>query len=374
MKRTPHMIASLTVAGLFLSGAMVSPLFAQTELPTDSSTDNPTEGSVDGSIDGFVPAPENPLEDPVQNKANGFPTEQSCDDSDDVSQSYSADGSTDEAVVATPDPYASDIACRTLLDGGSAADAVAAAQFTMGLTEPQSSGPGGGGIAVYYDADSDETKTWNASAPAPEDVTSSTKSGVPQTTKLINTLHDDYGDMDLDEVVDPIADLADDGFTVSKRMNSAINRRIGDMSEIPWPEVSSDDIPDEGDEVTNPDDADYLRDLDISGDLEPEDPLCVDYRENEVCGSSDAGTGMMIVGEALGILDNLDQDMVTDNTKHVVTEAERLALANGNTWMQDPDIDPELSEAYVDELVTNQEHLEEQADRIEGLTPVWWTP
>ncbi|PRC57198.1 gamma-glutamyltransferase, partial [Mycobacterium sp. ITM-2017-0098] len=37
-------------------------------------------------------------------------------------------------------------------DGGTAADALVTAQAVLGLVEPQSSGLGGGGFLLYYDA------------------------------------------------------------------------------------------------------------------------------------------------------------------------------------------------------------------------------
>ena len=54
--------------------------------------------------------------------------------------------------VATANPVATRAACDVLLQGGTAADAVVTAQFVLGLTEPQSSGIGGGGYILYHDA------------------------------------------------------------------------------------------------------------------------------------------------------------------------------------------------------------------------------
>ena len=291
-----------------------------------------------------------------------FKAGQSCEDSTQVSRSLSATGAKDDAVVVTPDPYASDIACRTLADGGTAADAVAAAQFTLGLTEPQSSGPGGGAVAVYHDAASGETRTWNASVPAPQGDDGTGVSGVPQTPQLMRTIQGTYGAKKFSDVLAPVAELADGGFQASKRFVGAVKRRHDVMTGMPWPGVSSANLPVPGDELTNPSYASYLRGLKVSGRIASEDALCADYRDTEVCGPGSTGTGMMVVGEALGILDQLE---LGDDPQHVVTEAERLALANGNTWMQDPTVDPELSRNYVDSLVTDPEHLKKQAVRID---------
>lgn len=138
------------------------------------------------------------------------------------------------------------------------------------------------------------------------------------------------------------------------------------ITELPWPEVSLTELPEPGETVTNPTYAEYLRTLEVPDRIRSEDALCVDYRDHEVCGSSSPDTGMMVVGEALGILDEIGADEMGSDPSHVVTEAQRLALANGNTWMQDPKVDPALAAAYVDTLVTDPEHLKRHADRIDS--------
>ena len=54
--------------------------------------------------------------------------------------------------VVTANPLATQAACEVLNDGGTAADALVTAQAVLGLVEPQSSGIGGGGFLLYYDA------------------------------------------------------------------------------------------------------------------------------------------------------------------------------------------------------------------------------
>ena len=53
-------------------------------------------------------------------------------------------------MVVTSDPSATDAAYNILKQGGNAVDAAITAQFVLGLTEPQSSGLGGGSFVLYY--------------------------------------------------------------------------------------------------------------------------------------------------------------------------------------------------------------------------------
>ena len=54
-------------------------------------------------------------------------------------------------IAVTADVLASQAAAKMLEWGGTAADAVIAAQLTLGLVEPQSTGLGGGAFALFYD-------------------------------------------------------------------------------------------------------------------------------------------------------------------------------------------------------------------------------
>ena len=69
--------------------------------------------------------------------------------------------------VATVDADATRVGLDVLRKGGNAVDAAVAAAATLGVTEPFSSGVGGGGFFVYYDAASKQVHTIDGRETAP---------------------------------------------------------------------------------------------------------------------------------------------------------------------------------------------------------------
>ena len=143
--------------------------------------------------------------------------------------------------VTSVDPYASRIGLQVLKQGGNAVDAAVATAAALGVTEPYSSGLGGGGYFVYYDAKSKKVKTLDGreTAPAamkhdafinpatgqpytftPDLVTSGVSVGVPGTPATWQAALDRWGSMTLADVLEPAADLARRGFKVDKTFNT----------------------------------------------------------------------------------------------------------------------------------------------------------
>ena len=81
--------------------------------------------------------------------------------------------------VATANPLATRAACEVLRDGGTAADALVTAQAVLGLVEPQSSGIGGGGFLLYYDAAAKSVQAYDGREVAPPPRPRTTCAGSP---------------------------------------------------------------------------------------------------------------------------------------------------------------------------------------------------
>ncbi|WP_336855686.1 gamma-glutamyltransferase [Sinomonas albida] len=137
--------------------------------------------------------------------------------------------------VSTVDPEASAAALEVLRNGGNAVDAAVAAAATLGVTEPYSSGIGGGGFFTYYDAKTRTVQSIDGreTAPAamqhdafinpatgkpynftPELVTSGVSVGVPGTAATWQRALDRWGTVGLGEALKPAIKVADRGFVV----------------------------------------------------------------------------------------------------------------------------------------------------------------
>jgi gamma-glutamyltranspeptidase / glutathione hydrolase len=137
--------------------------------------------------------------------------------------------------VTTVDPEASAAALHVLKQGGNATDAAIAAAATLGVTEPYSSGIGGGGFFVHYDAQTGKVQTIDGreTAPAsmphdafidpstgqpynftPELVTSGVSVGTPGSLATWQKALDRWGTMTLGQTFRPAIRVADRGFVV----------------------------------------------------------------------------------------------------------------------------------------------------------------
>src|SRR5690606_4310689 len=70
-------------------------------------------------------------------------------------------------LVSAANPMAAEAGMAVLRRGGSAVDAAVAVQAVLGLVEPQSSGLGGGGFMVHYDAETAEVTVYDGRETAP---------------------------------------------------------------------------------------------------------------------------------------------------------------------------------------------------------------
>ncbi len=158
-------------------------------------------------------------------------------------------GAYEHFAVAADHALASEAGAEILRAGGNAADAAAATMLALGVVNPQSSGMGGGGFALYYDA-SDGSLTFldfreRAPAAATPDMFAENEptgghasrpsqlgglaTGVPGEPAGIAELVARFGSKPLSEIAAPAVQLAADGFPVGAALAEASGDNIDHM-------------------------------------------------------------------------------------------------------------------------------------------------
>lgn len=181
--------------------------------------------------------------------------------------------------VASVSPYATQIGIDVLADGGNAVDAAVATAAALGVVEPFSSGIGGGGFFVYYDARTHKVTTIDGRETGPAAFTSTVfidpatgqplafndavdsglSVGVPGTLMTWQEALDAWGTRPLSEELQPAARLAERGFTVTGDFNGGIamnQQRFSDITPTAQLYLPGGQVPAVGSVFRNPDLAD----------------------------------------------------------------------------------------------------------------------
>ena len=137
-------------------------------------------------------------------------------------------------MVASAHPLASQAGIRILMQGGNAVDAAVATAAALNVVEPHNSGIGGDGFLMIYQAQKGEISVVNATGPAPRRACRERflKGGIPENgiasvsvPGLVDgwcLAHERYGALTLAEALEPASDLAEAGFPISHNLAQAI--------------------------------------------------------------------------------------------------------------------------------------------------------
>ncbi|MHA6325281.1 gamma-glutamyltransferase [Roseivivax sp. CAU 1753] len=309
-------------------------------------------------------------------------------------------------MIAAANPHAVAAGADVLASGGSAADAMVAAQVVLGLVEPQSSGLGGGAFLVWHDAATGMITTLDGRETAPlaatpqlfqddageplgffDAVVGGRSVGVPGTPALLHAAHDRWGTADWSGLFDRAIALAEGGFPVSPRLAQLVE---GDAERLARFEATAAYfLPGgtaiaAGDTLMNPDYAAVLRRLAAEGPdafytgpiaadivttvqavegnagvmetldlalyrVKERPAVCAPFRGTEVCGMGPPSSGALTVGQILGMLDTLPVGAPDDaETWRQIGDASRLAFADRGRYMADSDYVPMPTDGLVD--------------------------
>ncbi|MFA9274052.1 MAG: gamma-glutamyltransferase [Candidatus Aquirickettsiella gammari] len=302
--------------------------------------------------------------------------------------------------VATINEAASQAALKILNQGGNAIDAAVAAAATLGVTDPFSCGIGGGGFMLIYLAKEKRFITLDHRETAPasvgsdiftqdgkaiewEDAVSSGRAvGVPGTVRGWDEALKRYGTMQFKQVLAPAIQTAQQGFAITPifhHLNSGAAKKIALYSSSSALYLHNGQPLPVGYHFKNPDLAKTYQALANGGanafyrgkiadavlntvnhppvtgqakvrpgnmtqadllnyEVRMRLPLHSTYRGYDVYALGLPSSGGVTVAQALNLMENFDtKKMSRQQVEHLYLEASRLAFADRNAYIGDPE-------------------------------------
>jgi gamma-glutamyltranspeptidase / glutathione hydrolase len=298
------------------------------------------------------------------------------------------------AGIGAANPRAVEAGLDILKAGGSAVDAAVAVQAMLGLVEPQSSGLGGGGFLMHYEAATGRITMLDGREVAPamatstmfldgdgrplpfgDAVVSGRATGVPGVMPMLGVAHARFGKLRWNRLFRSAIAAADSGFAVPRRLGEYAN---GHSIQAAQPDVRAlfsrpDGTPvQEGDVLENRAYADTLRQLASQGPralhqgaiaraivartrMEPgpgamtmadlagyepigRKPLCRPFRNYVVCVPPPPSSGASLL-EMLAILEHTDiarRGPDDPQAWYLFAEASRIMYADRDQYIADP--------------------------------------
>ena len=312
--------------------------------------------------------------------------------------------------AACASSLASDIAVQIMEKGGNAVDAAVGMIYAVGLLEPAATGIGGAGQMVIYLAETDEyvsieymTMAPGAAKPGVLDTSTSSNPPSPEAIAIPGVVHgtltalEKYGTMTPQEVLQPVIDLARNGFPVTSRWNTNIEGRYENLASYDYTlNLYTDEgfLYNVGDIITNNDLADTLELIakegikgfydseftdkmvnhiqSVGGVITREDfahytsvwrkPISTTYNGYTVYTTGGPSNGGVAMLEMLNILEHFDlkgYGFDSPETVELMADAYAMAYQDGVSFMADPD--------YYDlpvETIISKEYAEERAKSI----------
>ncbi|MFN4229621.1 gamma-glutamyltransferase [Parvibaculum sp.] len=328
-------------------------------------------------------------------------------------------------MIATANPYASEAGAQILRAGGSAVDAAIAVQAVLSLVEPESSGLAGGAFMLHFDSASGRLEAYDGRETAPAGATpqlfldeegkplpfleamiGGSSVGTPGAVKMLWLAHGEHGVLPWADLFKPAIRLAEEGFAVPPKLAEAIARDPVLMNmpvaQDYFYRLNSDGsrVPaQQGDTLKNPAYAATLKLIASEGpdgfysgpvaqaivdavqnaparpgtlslddlasyEAKKREPVCAPYRAYRVCSMPPPTSGGLTALQILGILQNYDLNgmgPMTLTSVHFIAEAEKLAYADRDKYIGDPDFVDVPVEAMLD-----PGYLERRASEIDA--------
>jgi len=313
------------------------------------------------------------------------------------------------AAIASANFLATNAGFEVLAKGGNAFDAAVAVASTLSVVEPESSGIGGGFMAVLHHAKDGSNVFIDARETAPAAVNSKDylkpdgtpdrdasingplSAGIPGEPAGLALIAKRYGRLSLKQSLAPAIRIARDGFVPDPRLHEAVVAKQKTL--LRWPASAAKYLvdgkpPAEGALWRDPDQARTLELIaehgadgfyrgeiasklvdavsaaggnwtlaDLAGyQAKQRDPISVDYRGYQIITAPPPSSGGVAIAEVLNILSGYDLGKMDQVQRvHYMIEAMRRAFRDHNDYLGDPDfvkmpLEMLLSPYYADGL------------------------
>ncbi len=307
-------------------------------------------------------------------------------------------------MAAAANPLATEAGREILRAGGSAVDAAIAMQMVLTLVEPQSSGIGGGAFLLHFDGKQAQAFDGRETAPMADDenlfmaggkpmafydaAVGGRSVGTPGVLRMLETAHRQHGKLAWARLFEPTIVLADGGFPVSPRLHTLLKdekflardpaarayfydaegkpKAVGTTLRNPplaatlravaaggadafyRGEIAAEIVRAVGSHAN----AGKLAESDLAAyEAKERTPVCTDYKRWRVCGMPPPSSGGIAVAQMLGIFSVRNIAVVPPvqtggqlqpqaDAVHLFSEAGRLAFADRNLYVADPDFIP----------------------------------
>jgi gamma-glutamyltranspeptidase / glutathione hydrolase len=333
-------------------------------------------------------------------------------------------------LVSTTDRVASEVGVEIIRRGGNAVDAAIATFFALAVVNPEAGNLGGGGFLVVRLADGTAAALdFREMAPAAAtrdmyldsagrltdaSTVGHLSSAVPGSVAGMWEAHRRFGSLAWAELLEPAINLAT-GIVVHERLAASLRTYEGRLSRNPASAAAllpGGRPPRVGDRLEQRDLAETLRRIAAEGKagfyagrtaelLEAEmrrgggivtradlaayeavwrDPIIFEYRGHQVIAMSQPSSGGATLAQILNILEGYDlrsMGHMSADHMHVWAEAVKLAYADRNAYLADPDFVPQPTERMISEAYAAERRAGIRMDRATpaaeirpGLGPV----